>query len=103
MSSGLQVYDAAGSLVFDSTQNTLVTLLKNSRRTFTKVNQVTYKTLLSDLIAPSMKNYYIRVWDSTDTWGVTQSYINAAGELVVRLNYGLGDATISLDVKVYRC
>lgn len=103
MTSGLQVYNTAGGLVFDSSQNTLVTLIKNSRREFTKVNSVTYKVALSDLRSPTMKDYYIRVWDSTNTWYVNSTFINDAGELVVRISYSSPNPTIMLNVKVYRC
>ena len=104
MAAGLQIYDVDGMLLFDSNVNTLVTLIRNSRRTFIRESGLVFKTALSDIASPNMSRYFIKVWDSQSVWGVESSYINNSGELVIKLNYAPPSATSAvLDVKIYRC
>lgn len=104
MAAGLQIFNESGALVFDSSVNTLVTLIRNSRRTFTRFSGLTFRTLLSDIPNPSMRNLYIQTFDSTNYYGVEASYIDANGYLVVTLGYALPSTqSLDLNVKIYRC
>ncbi|MDC5170393.1 hypothetical protein NRA36_17585, partial [Acinetobacter baumannii] len=104
MSAGLQVYNINGELVFDSTVHTVISRIKTSTRTFTKVSggNYTYETSISDIPNANMRDYIFKVISHT-YYAVSSTWIDeVTGNLKVNLSDPSSASSIDFVVKVYR-
>ncbi len=105
MTAGLQVYNINGELVFDSTVHTVISRIKISTRSFTKVSgsNFAYETSISDITNANMRDYFFKVISHT-YYSVESCWIDeVTGKLKINLSNPSSATSIDFVVKVYRC